>query len=510
MAELEVSGGAGGVMVALDDVLGVARRLDRVADELVGLGLEVLRCQGDPELLAVAPFAPVEAGRVHLALHGIAGPAGLPAEVARVRALADSLRWAVRSYRSAEDAAETASDLVGTAVGVAAGAALPGVASVAALGAGAVVAGAVVAGAGPLAPALVAVGVGAVRSHGEEALTSAGEGVDRFLFAHPGVTQPVVDSLEGLVVGVGLGAPLVGAYLAAQGARVGAAPTSQEGALRVVIAAGAGRVLDESGHRVVVTPLAPVVTRRPSGVAELVSNDGPVAARGQSIRVVGIPQPGGGWAWTVDVPGTRTFTASAGPDPFDSTSNGLLEAKQRTLTMAAADHALTDAKARVGGDPDARRQDPVLTHGHSQGGITAAALAASPTFRANHPGLTHVVTTGAPVARLEVPATVRALSLEHRQDLVPGLDGADNPDRRGWVTVRRDVGDELASVGRASAAHADGVYAATGALVDASTDPSIRGWRAGTEVFLGKGPAADLGDDRQVIAFDYHVERVRR
>jgi pimeloyl-ACP methyl ester carboxylesterase len=123
----------------------------------------------------------------------------------------------------------------------------------------------------------------------------------------------------------------------------------------------------------------------------------------------------------------------------------------------------------------------VLLAGHSQGGIVAAALAADSGFRRRQ-RVTHVVTSGAPVARMPVPPGVSVLSLEHRQDAVPRLEGERNADRRDWVTVTRDL--RGSGVGTSSASHASTRYRETAALADASGSRSVRAWRAGSTPFL--------------------------
>ena len=69
---------------------------------------------------------------------------------------------------------------------------------------------------------------------------------------------------------------------------------------------------------------------------------------------------------------------------------------------------------------------------------------------------------------------------------MPALDGAVNPDRAGWVTVRRPSGAREVPPDPAAAHDAD-AYAATGALVDASADPSLVAWRAALAPFVA-GP----------------------
>lgn len=235
----------------------------------------------------------------------------------------------------------------------------------------------------------------------------------------------------------------------------------------------------------------------PRGVADLIAADGPTAG-GDGVRITGIPAADGTWAWVVDIPGTQTFAPTAGDNPWDLTSNVLLVAGHQTLTTKGVARALEDAQRRVGATGPGR----TMLAGHSQGGITAAALAADPAFRERF-GVTHVVTSGAPVARLDIPEEVSVLSLEHREDLVPGLEGADNPDRATWVTVRRRLADEFGAAGRASRAHQVDHYAATARMVDVSDDPSLTAWREGAAPFVGDGAA-------EAVTIDYDIERVPR
>ena len=119
----------------------------------------------------------------------------------------------------------------------------------------------------------------------------------------------------------------------------------------------------------------------------------------------------------------------------------------------------------------------------------AAGLAADPAFRSRFT-VTHVLTAGSPVAAYPIPPGVQVLSLEHTDDLVPALDGRRDPDRSRWVTVRRTLRPGGLALD-AAGAHDVRAYTRTAALVDASSDPSVRGWRAGLAPFLaGAGVSA--------------------
>src|SRR5699024_12178008 len=75
--------------------------------------------------------------------------------------------------------------------------------------------------------------------------------------------------------------------------------------------------------------------------------------------------------------------------------------------------------------------------GYSQGGITAGSLAADPAFLADV-NVTALMTVGAPISDFPVDSGVDVLSIEHEQDLVPDLDGNENPASDNWSTVTVD------------------------------------------------------------------------
>jgi pimeloyl-ACP methyl ester carboxylesterase len=114
---------------------------------------------------------------------------------------------------------------------------------------------------------------------------------------------------------------------------------------------------------------------------------------------------------------------------------------------------------------------PVMLVGHSLGGMTAAALAADPAFRRRF-NVTQVVTAGAPIGRFEVPAGVQVLAVENRNDLVPALEGADNPDRANVTTLTFSADKGL--LGKNHSLRE--TYAPAAADLPAD-DPSYAAWR---------------------------------
>jgi len=96
--------------------------------------------------------------------------------------------------------------------------------------------------------------------------------------------------------------------------------------------------------------------------------------------------------------------------------------------------------------------------------------------------VSHVVTAGSPIGLIagSVPSGVDVLALENDGDVVPHLDGAQNPDRVNvtTATVRHDHGDIAANH------DLDASYLPGAADVDTSDDPSVRAYLAGLGGFL--------------------------
>ncbi|MEY4980878.1 MAG: hypothetical protein RL174_216 [Actinomycetota bacterium] len=137
------------------------------------------------------------------------------------------------------------------------------------------------------------------------------------------------------------------------------------------------------------------------------------------------------------VPGTQVWSATAGENPFDATSN---VAAMANPNLAATERGLEQALALAGAGAGAR----VLLVGHSQGGIISANLATrsgfhffkgpAPETKFKVVGL---LTAGAPIGHLRNQMNVPTMSIEHSNDLVPKLDGQLNPNRSNWVTATR-------------------------------------------------------------------------
>ncbi|MGO1346108.1 MAG: esterase/lipase family protein [Bifidobacterium psychraerophilum] len=142
-------------------------------------------------------------------------------------------------------------------------------------------------------------------------------------------------------------------------------------------------------------------------------------------------------SWVVTIPGTQPYADS----PLGWAQNVELMSDDGDVRMRAASarfvlEAMSEAGIRPG--------DQVALVGHSQGGIIAASLAAQSgtAYR-----ISHIITAGSPIANHPVPASTWVTSMEIDDELVSSLDGASNPPRRSWLTIRGTVTSAPASNG---------------------------------------------------------------
>jgi hypothetical protein len=176
----------------------------------------------------------------------------------------------------------------------------------------------------------------------------------------------------------------------------------------------------------------------------------------------------------VDVPGTKDWSLALHNHDVTSLATNLRAISGEVTTY---ERGIVEAMRRAGVQPD----NEVLLVGHSEGGLVAVDaakhLASTGEFR-----VTHVVTAGAPIALVAggIPSSIDVLAIENEGDLVPHLDGAENPDRVNVtsVTTRHDHGNVLANH------DLDGSYVAGSADVDASDEPSVQAYVGGLSSFL--------------------------
>lgn len=501
-----------GLAVDPDQLDAVAAQLAGVAATVAGVGAVAVLTATDPVLPLSAPLAPVTAGRVAGDLARIVGGgASAPAVAAQVLALAARLEVASLRYRVGD---ETADAVVALARGVVAQAVVDAAPELAGA-AGALVAADVLFRLQEVEHRVVVAAVAqAVEGDvdlGALAATAAEEvgkvddrvladlrGAGTLLAAHP----DVVRELAALTPDLARAAGLTGVEDVADVAGL----LTSAGAVSPLFRETPVRVTPQTVPRA-------VPSRPPRGLAEVLDgvahqSTGYTAASGTvggRLSAAGEPAPGGlrlervthadgTVAWIVEVPGTQDWTPLPGSTstPMDLTTNLRAVAGESTATGAAVVDALRQAGVRPG--------EPVLLAGHSQGGLTAASLAADPAVVAEF-HVTHVLTAGSPTDGLPAAAGVRTVSLEHTGDLVPALDGTDAAGSEDRTVVRRDVSDEEGVREDPLAAHGWSGYLRTAALADASQDPALRAFReSGSAFFDAPGARVDV--------FDYTAERV--
>ena len=131
--------------------------------------------------------------------------------------------------------------------------------------------------------------------------------------------------------------------------------------------------------------------------------------------------------YVVDIPGTKDWNAPWDPKSAnDSGVNIDAMAGNNTVLQQGIEEALREVGAQGTGVP-------VMLVGHSQGGIVAAQ--STNDLVASGYNVTHVVTAGSPVGRIDIPGNVQMLSLENKGDVVPHLDASDNPNTANRTTV---------------------------------------------------------------------------
>lgn len=419
----DVRGGSGSVEATYSAVRGLADAVDAAADRQRGWALAGAGVLVDPDLLASAPLSPPTFAEAEAAvLAATTGPLGLLPGSCGWEATAEQIRAGVDGLEASDAAAGLAIDLLDWRLGLAAGTALR-----------------------LAAPAALA--AAAALPSGTRA--RLGADAQRWLVGHPRVVQHLVNGGGGVLTGLG---PLpvpdrrTATALLALAYDDGDAVTTPRPDLRT---RSSGRqpasVADLVGQLAEVADLSPDPASPDNGTLEVRSLD-PGTERARHV---------------VYLPGTDDLATLPWTQDHDVRDLGT-DLRSAAGAGTAYQRGILRALADAGVGPD----EPVLLVGHSLGGMEAAALAGRDTGYA----ITDVVTAGAPTAQVgELADGVRVLSLEHEGDVVPLLDGADNPDTVEQVTVRFAHGGDGTVVGEHGYEH----YRAGAAAVDASTDPAV-------------------------------------
>lgn len=208
---------------------------------------------------------------------------------------------------------------------------------------------------------------------------------------------------------------------------------------------------------------------------------------GAQVVVERYSMPNGPDEYAVYVAGTVTFSPEATTEPWDMTSN---------LANAAgysggSYNSVVEAMRSAGVDDSS----PVQLVGYSQGGGTAARVAASGEFTVV--GLT---TFGGPTGQIPIPDSIPTVIVEHSDDIVPALGGVQVNQQA--LIVERDVfaGRDIPTDYAVPAHHIE-YYEETARLMDAARSDQITEAAARLDAF-GRGATS-------VTSTAYTFERVQ-
>lgn len=485
MSDIQVSGGAGGIHAHLNDFDRIAEVLIATAGDLGGVLRAAAASDATISRLVISPLAMPAAlqlqGRINDFLLCSGSTAG------SLLLTAGALSNSAAAYRSSEQAAEEIFSRAATAAGVALGH-MARTAVVAGAGIGLAVGAAVLAN--PLT--LIVTGGAAVHliTTGRHTVIAdaAGRELERIgtaLAHHPEFAQPLIEHvLPGFIGGfLGLPGPL----------GTVAGPQSSEDLAGLILVTGRQFGLFDSTD-VTVTggrhrQPDPQRATAPHDATELLERT-LASHRGKDngdVQIEQIVDADGVTRWIVYVPATTDWSADPSRNGTDMTTNVETAAGHDSVMRETVRQAIQDAGIPPG--------DEVMITGFSQGGMTAASLAADPEFR-KRVNVTAVMTTGSPVGDFDIPDGIEVLSLEHAQDIVPTLDGTDNPAGQDRTTARVELDYEAlrdhpmfdgktdAQIDTALAspgfAHNGTLYTESMAKLLASGDPSVEAWATGS------------------------------
>jgi len=461
----ESTGGAGGICANYDDMESLSVLYGRAALTLADVTAEVALIAASGELLESAVLSPGSYAQVMRVIGELElGRTGLAASGLELGELSLHLRQAVLAYQFVDAAMSKLSIGAQNLGGFVVGAALPQIAVPAAV---LVLAGESARDLPEFLEDLVQ-GRASLSSFPSRVLSTTADDAKAFMMAHPGVLQDGIGGAAGLEAGLQawVPAPLKG-LLPSQGV-----PRDYPQAVQNL--AGFFRdgdpVVGPGGHQQAGDNTAPSSVRDLFNGVDRRQRRRDLGAVSGEIGVQRLAGPDGIERFVVQLPGTESWALTPGSTDRDLSTNLHTMAGDTTVYMRGIEAAMVQA----GVPPDA----PVMLVGHSLGGMTAAALAADPAFRQRF-NVTQVVTAGAPIGRFEVPSGVQVLALENHNDLVPALDGADNPDRANVTTLT--FGANKGDVGKNHSL--SDAYAVAAADLPAG-DPSYAAWLESARGFL--------------------------
>lgn len=243
------------------------------------------------------------------------------------------------------------------------------------------------------------------------------------------------------------------------------------------VTADGSRLPTRTRRGAAIGPAAGAAVVAPVSVAEMVTRVPPSAPGGPQVRVerYGGDDP----HWVAYIGGTISWDPVGSTEPWDLTSDVHAVAGADSGSYRAVLDALDQAGVAEG--------DSIVAVGHSQGGLLAAQLANDGRY-----DVSGLVTAGAPIAQLAVPADIPLLQIEHSDDIVPALGGYGDADPSPeHLVARREylAGRSVPTEGPVPA-HALTSYQETAAMVDASEDPRLAAVR---DSIIGASAGAGAG-----------------
>jgi hypothetical protein len=473
--DLQISGGAGGITASYDDMLSYATLLDDAGDDLRGKSGDLAKLLIDGDILQAAILCPGEVAGVESAIDSVAtGPSGAFWVSTELEITARYLRTSVTVMQETDDLLAQAEELAWTAGAWALGSMAPA----------AIVGLLAAAASNPALAAYLVANKDTLLADLQTTLYDNPWMLEALTRMAPGMLQGGAFSLASLLPG----GPLALMALTDGNWPSGDYATSIAGLLAL---ANKGGLLADTGD-FQVDPVEGSTTgidiNDSNALATIFDQQDVLGSGPGQVQVIRVDHGTDPPSWIVQIPGTQDWSPTRGDNPVDLTSNvNMMAMPDQTII----EQQVAEAMRQAGVEPG---QGVMLT-GHSQGGITAASMATDPDILAEF-DIRSVVTGGSPIGRFDIPDDISVMSLEHAQDVVPKLDGADNPDRPNWTTVTRELSDAEGTNQQTGQrgpgeAHAVPNYVDTGADVDHSDDPSIEQWRNDQEEFFnGTGDTA--------------------
>ncbi|WP_434447620.1 lipase family protein [Lentzea sp. E54] len=439
VADIQISGGAGGFRAKGEDLVAMSVLTGEVADDTLKTAMAGHKFLVEPDVLASALLNPSGVAKFEAAMAmALDGPNGLTATSAAIGLRGDALRATKLAYEAADELAARGLDASRWMAGLAVASAPGGV---------------------------VAAGLATGTAIAADVYANYDGDWQKWLVDHPGM----VDTLIGMSPGM----------LSSLGVPVDLATTLD--LLASTYADGKAVLTDGKIH----PDMGPHSLR--DILVGLDERNSPTDKEKSNIDVRIIKDANGNvTGYVVDIPGTKDWNAPWDPKSAnDSGVNIDAMAGNNTVLQQGIEEALRKVGAQGSGVP-------VMLVGHSQGGIVAAQSTTD--LVASGYNVTHVVTAGSPVGRIDVPGNVQMLSLENKGDVVPHLDASDNPNTANRTTVtfenqtgsvggNHEIGGYRYDKENPDKPRVDQNYIAVAAQLDQSSDPSVRRFLDSTDAF---------------------------